>query len=721
VLVLPLLPFRCRFGTLKLTIGAGHRAQLLYTDNFLNKPASVGNTQAFVYTAADPTGMRAGKQYDYWTGNLLKSFQLRPNSSTEEQLVTTSYDFADRPLQTTPPTGAWVKTFYWDNLLYVTTLQKTDTVSGTAQVGFSFVRSDGAGRTLGKGSDHPSATAGKYSGQKFVYNYKGEQSDQSNVTAMNALWTPIDEDAGAGWLFVNYQYDAQGRVKQLTHPDATFYQADYLGCGCAGATITTTDERGCKVQTVSDFLGRLTTAKELYLDTLGTLVTFNTANYTYDVLGRLTQIDVKQGNNGTQTQTRTFSYDHYGRLASETTPEAGTMSYSYNANDQMASKTDARGKITRYAYNTRSLVTNVSYNDSTPGASYGYDEFGARTAMTDGEGTMSYIFDAHRRLQSETRTFTGLTGKFYKLSYAYNEAGQLKQVNYNASTSQSAVTPPPPQQQIAAAPAAANGAMQSSSWTKDLGFHFWPSKAQPFRSLLQYSASPVTVTSAASKAFTAKTTPKQTPGRTISGYTRRSAALGNTPLPWTLITATRIQGSSGPESVDVYSDANGFYSIPDLPEDPFTEYRVIASLSLWTFAPSAADLALYDDRTQDFIGTPTSPTVTISGTLTNSNNGQPISGVTMTLSGGMNQTTTTNGQGQYSFTVNAAYNYTVTPTASGWTFSPTQRSYTDVLTSQTGNFTGTQTGAPPPPPSGSGPQTFSYNVNYAQPGQAGTK
>jgi hypothetical protein len=93
----------------------------------------------------------------------------------------------------------------------------------------------------------------------------------------------------------------------------------------------------------------------------------------------------------------------------------------------------------------------------------------------------------------------------------------------------------------------------------------------------------------------------------------------------------------------------------------------------------------------------------------------------MTLSGGMNQTTTTNGQGQYSFTVNAAYNYTVTPTASGWTFSPTQRSYTDVLTSQTGNFTGTQTGAPPPPPSGSGPQTFSYNVNYAQPGQAGTK
>ena len=56
-------------------------------------------------------------QYNYYTGQLLKSFNLRPNSSTEEQVVTTTYDFADRPLQTTQPNGGYVRTAYWDNFL----------------------------------------------------------------------------------------------------------------------------------------------------------------------------------------------------------------------------------------------------------------------------------------------------------------------------------------------------------------------------------------------------------------------------------------------------------------------------------------------------------------------------------------------------------------------------------------------------------------------------
>ncbi|MBS1809953.1 MAG: hypothetical protein JST84_17465 [Acidobacteria bacterium] len=411
------------------TDAAGNRAQLLYTDNFLNKPASVGNTQVFVYTAADPTGMRAGKKYDYWTGNLLKSFNLKPNSSTEEQIVTTSYDFADRPFQTTQPTGAWVKTYFWDNLLYSTVVQKTDTVGGVDKIGFSFTRLDGMGRTFGKGSDHPSAATGKYAGQKFVYNGRGEVSDQSNVEAMNATWTLIDEDAASGWLFQNYVYDEMGKVIQIARTDGNMYTIDRQGCGCAGATVTTTDERGCQVQSKTDFLGRLESAKEM----AGGFA-YNTAAYTYDVLGRIKQIEVKQGDNGTQTQTRTFSYDDYGRLSSETTPEAGTVNYSYTTNDQIATKTDARGKITTFNYNTRNLVTSVSYNDSTPGASYGYDEFGARTSMTDGQGTMSYAFDANRRLQSETRTFTGLTNQTFTLTYSYNPGGQLKTVNYGSST-----------------------------------------------------------------------------------------------------------------------------------------------------------------------------------------------------------------------------------------------------------------------------------------------
>lgn len=700
------------------TDAAGNRAQLLYTDNFLNKPSSIGNTQALVYTAADPTGMRTGKQYDYWTGNLLKSFSLKPNSSTEEQIVTTSYDFADRPWQTTQSTGAWVKTYFWDNLLYSTVLQKTDTVNSADQVGFSFSRTDGAGHTLGKGSDHPSAATGKYSGQKFVYNAQGNLSDQSNVTAMNGGWTPIDEDAGTGWLFQNYQYDGQGRVIQLTHVDSTTYNAMYAGCGCAGATVTTVDERGCKVETKTDFLGRLSTAKEIAgSDSYGNPTYLNAATYTYDVLGRLSLIEVG-GGYGTYTnvkQTRTFSYDDYGRLASETTPEAGTVSYSYNANDQLATKTDARGKVTTMNYNSRNLVTSVSYNDATPGASYGYDEYGARTTMTDGQGTMTYVFDANRRLLSETRTFTDLTSKFYKLTYAYTQGGQLKQVNYNAANSQSEVIPAATPQLISTSQVAQ---ARPSLQLKRPGGKALTSEYAPF---LQYRAedaiwrNAVRVWRLTLPTETTAPTPKKNAGpyatTSVSGYVRRPASQGNTPISNVTINFVRLQGSNPPESDTATTDASGYYSYPNLPVD--SSYWVFPSKADWSFTPS--DVALWIDNydaTQDFIGTLTSPTTTISGQAVN-DAGQGLSGVTLTLSGGMSQTTTTNSSGTYSFTVNKEQNYTVTPSKSGYTFAPTSRSYTNVMAAQTGNFVGTQTGAPPPPPTGSGPQTFSYNVNYS--------
>ena len=122
----------------------------------------------------------------------------------------------------------------------------------------------------------------------------------------------------------------------------------------------------------------------------------------------------------------------WGRLASETTPEAGTVTYTYTANDQVATTTNARGITTTLAYNNRNLVTGVNFSDPTPASTYTYDNYGARTAMTDGEGTMSYTYNSSRQLQSETRTFTNLTGNNYTLNYNYGLGGQLKQANYVA-------------------------------------------------------------------------------------------------------------------------------------------------------------------------------------------------------------------------------------------------------------------------------------------------
>ena len=81
-------------------------------------------------------------------------------------------------------------------------------------------------------------------------------------------------------------------------------------------------------------------------------------------------------------------------------------------------------------------MTGITYGGvATDPASFGYDEAGNRTSMTDGLGSVSYVFDTQSRLTSETRSFTGLGS--YTLGYGYNLAGQVTSITdpFNASVS----------------------------------------------------------------------------------------------------------------------------------------------------------------------------------------------------------------------------------------------------------------------------------------------
>lgn len=45
--------------------------------------------------------------------------------------------------------------------------------------------------------------------------------------------------------------------------------------------------------------------------------------------------------------------------------------------------------------------------------------------MSDGTGSMAYVYDTWSHLTNETKTFAGITGSTYELQYTYNLAGQL--------------------------------------------------------------------------------------------------------------------------------------------------------------------------------------------------------------------------------------------------------------------------------------------------------
>ncbi|MCB5247307.1 MAG: C10 family peptidase, partial [Candidatus Cloacimonetes bacterium] len=117
----------------------------------------------------------------------------------------------------------------------------------------------------------------------------------------------------------------------------------------------------------------------------------------------------------------------------------------------------------------------------------------------------------------------------------------------------------------------------------------------------------------------------------------------------------------------------------------------------YTFSPEYVDYNnVTSDRTDNYTGALISSPV-ISGYVKTPTN-VAISGVTMTFSnnGG---SVTTDGNGFYTKTITSGWSGTVTPSKTGYTFDPPNRSYTNVTTTQPNqNYTGT----PPPRPRRSG-------------------
>jgi hypothetical protein len=117
-------------------------------------------------------------------------------------------------------------------------------------------------------------------------------------------------------------------------------------------------------------------------------------------------------------------------------------------------------------------------------------------------------------------------------------------------------------------------------------------------------------------------------------------------------------------------------------------YTVTPSLTNYTFSPPSATFSnLSGNQTANF--TANLVTYTISGQVTL--NGAGLSGVTVTLSGGANNTATTGSSGNYSFSnLTSGLNYVVTPSLSGYTFSPPSQGFTGLNVNQSGiNFAAT--------------------------------
>lgn len=383
---------------------------LSYTDSFSDGV----NRDTFAYptTVTDAENYSATVQYNYDFGRLTRT------QDPKGAVTTITYDSAARRERITDQfTGAYTRWVYATANTFIAAFSTIQAGQGEAFEGTAF---DGMGRYRATQTDLP-GSAGGYATTITGYDVLGRPKDQSNPTEMNASWIATGDDAG-GFVWTTQAYDWNSRPTVTTNPDGSTKENTYGGCGCAGGEqITMRDENGRTKRYTKDIGGRLSRVEELNWN----LTVYSTTDYTYNVHDQI--IGINKGG-----QTRSFTYDGYSRVKTKTTPEQGTTTYSYYQNDLIHTITDARGAMTAFNYNPRQLITSINYSvpanvAATPNVTYGYDQAGNRTSMTDGLGTKTYAYNTISQLISETRNFNGLPAS-YSLSYSYNLGGQVSSI-----------------------------------------------------------------------------------------------------------------------------------------------------------------------------------------------------------------------------------------------------------------------------------------------------
>lgn len=428
-----------------------------YDDKWVNASGNDApnlNTFAYPTTITDQDNYSTTIKYNFDIGAVRRTINPKGASVLHE------YDGYGRRWRTTNEVNGAYTYFTFDSMQsWIASYSTIEAGQGEFLTVTTF---DGHDRVRGVLRDHP-GSAGGYSAQYFFYDTMGRTWQQSNPTETNANWVPTGDDA-AGWAWSLQEYDWQGRPTFSYNQDHTAQneskrEVSYTGCGCAGGDVITIkgeitsgqDKRTQKIW--RDILGR--TVKSQILNYNGT--PYTTTLTEYNLRDQATVIKTFKGDaaigancplgNCEQTE---LVYDGHGRLQKRYLPiyqndnvappysnnsSARNSNVQYYNDDRVHIETDPRGATATYTYNNRKLVSGISYTApsgvaSKPSVSFGYDQLGVRSSMSDGAGTATYNINNLGQIESETRQFTmsGAPTGYFTVNYEYGLAGQLKMI-----------------------------------------------------------------------------------------------------------------------------------------------------------------------------------------------------------------------------------------------------------------------------------------------------
>ena len=113
--------------------------------------------------------------------------------------------------------------------------------------------------------------------------------------------------------------------------------------------------------------------------------------------------------------TSSYTYDSVGNVLTRTDPLNRTTTNTYDLTGQLITNTNGNGVTVTNAYDDAGNLTSITY----PGGSisYGYDDLGRRTTMTDGTGTTTWNYDVASQI-------TSVAAPNGTVSYAYDNSGR---------------------------------------------------------------------------------------------------------------------------------------------------------------------------------------------------------------------------------------------------------------------------------------------------------
>ncbi len=408
-------------GNLRSTTDPGsHTTNLAYDDNY-SDGINTRNTFAYLtrITKATPFDSQTiSLKYHYAIGQLA--------SLTDENSQATSFSYTDalgnpermnRLKKADFPDGGQITISYDDTLRTVSTTQKrTATENGVVTDVFN---------QLGL------LVQRQLPGGRMVditYDPLGRQWKISNpyLTTTESTYGQLET-----------QFDALGRAKKTLNQDGTFVGIEY-----AGNATKLTDETGKQRLSQTDALGRLIKVCEVTAGNTRSpaescgITGFGGSGYLttniYDVLDNFSQI--AQG-----AQTRTATYDGVSRLTTAKIIEvsaATNVTYGYDDDGNRTSVTDPRGTV-NFEYDALhrlkikkhglTLVAEYTYDGATADNGVGRLKTETDGAASSGADKTDYTFDAMGRVKTANRT---VSSAVYAMGYGYDLAGNLTSLSY---------------------------------------------------------------------------------------------------------------------------------------------------------------------------------------------------------------------------------------------------------------------------------------------------